>query len=117
MTHRHDDGHVLTRDLLRGGGMLHMVARCAPAMRLLTDEQRAESLRRTFAARPAGPITAILPLACRLSVVSVPPVAQLMRTKYPPSSRFVREIDCVMSHASRSVGVVTCRKDGATALP
>ena len=53
MTHRRDDEHVITRDLLRGGGMLHMVARCAPAMRLLTDEQRAESLRRTLAARPA----------------------------------------------------------------
>lgn len=53
MTHRHDQEHVLTRDLLRGGGMLHMVAHCAPTMRLLTDEQRAESLRRTLAARPA----------------------------------------------------------------
>lgn len=53
MTDRDDDEHVLTRDLLREGGMLHMVARCAPAMRVLTDEQRAESLRRTLAARPA----------------------------------------------------------------
>ena len=53
MTHRRDDEHVLTRDLLREGGILRMVARCAPAMRLLTDEQRAESLRRTLDARPA----------------------------------------------------------------
>lgn len=53
MADRDDHEHVPTRDLLRQGGMLHTAARCAPPMRVPTDEQRAGSLRRTLAARPA----------------------------------------------------------------
>ena len=47
-------GFVLTRALLEAGGIAEMVARSAPDMRLLTEEERAVSLRRTLAARPPG---------------------------------------------------------------
>jgi cation transport protein ChaC len=45
---------VLTRALLEAGGIDAMVARSAPDMRLLTEAERAESLRQTLAARPVG---------------------------------------------------------------
>ncbi len=47
-------GFVLTRALLEAGGVDAMVSRSAPGMRLLTEEQRAESLRQTLALRPPG---------------------------------------------------------------
>ena len=46
--------HVITRALLEAGGIDAMVARSAPELRLLTPEERAESLRQTLAARPPG---------------------------------------------------------------
>ena len=46
-------GFVLTRALLEAGGVDAMVARSAPDMRLLTEAERAESLRQTLAARPS----------------------------------------------------------------
>ena len=45
---------VLTRALLEAGGVDAMVARSAPDLRLLTEAERAESLRQTLADRPAG---------------------------------------------------------------
>ena len=45
---------VITRALLEAGGIDEMVARSGSGMRLLTQEQRAESLRQTLAARPPG---------------------------------------------------------------
>ena len=45
---------VITRALLEAGGIDAMVARSAPDMRLLTDAERAESLRQTLAQRPPG---------------------------------------------------------------
>ena len=47
-------GFVLTRALLEAGGVDAMVARSAPGMRLLTEEERAQSLRETLALRPPG---------------------------------------------------------------
>jgi cation transport protein ChaC len=47
-------GHVLTRALLEAGGIDALVARAAPGLRLLTEAERAESLRQTLAARPPG---------------------------------------------------------------
>ena len=45
---------VITRALLEAGGIDAMVARSGSGMRLLTAEERAESLRQTLAARPPG---------------------------------------------------------------
>ncbi len=45
---------VLTRALLEAGGIDAMVARSAPDLRLLTEAERAESLRQTLAGRPSG---------------------------------------------------------------
>jgi cation transport protein ChaC len=45
---------VLTRALLEAGGVDAMVARSAPDMRLLTEAERAQSLRNTLAKRPPG---------------------------------------------------------------
>ena len=45
---------VITRALLEAGGIDAMVARSAPDMRLLTEAERAESLRQTLAQRPPG---------------------------------------------------------------
>ena len=45
---------VLTREMLLAGGADAMVARAAPDMRLLTEAERAESVRQTLAARPPG---------------------------------------------------------------
>jgi cation transport protein ChaC len=45
---------TITRALLEAGGIDDMVARSAPDMRLLTEEQRAESLRQTLAGRRPG---------------------------------------------------------------
>jgi glutathione-specific gamma-glutamylcyclotransferase len=44
---------VLTRALIEAGGIAAMVARDAPTMRILTDEERAASLHQTLAAKPA----------------------------------------------------------------
>jgi glutathione-specific gamma-glutamylcyclotransferase len=46
--------HSLTRELIETGGIDAMVAREAPAMRLLSDMERAASVRATLAARPRG---------------------------------------------------------------
>jgi glutathione-specific gamma-glutamylcyclotransferase len=46
--------HVLTRALLEAGGVDALVARGAPGLRLLTEVERAESLRQTLATRPPG---------------------------------------------------------------
>jgi glutathione-specific gamma-glutamylcyclotransferase len=46
--------HVLTRALLEAGGIDALVARGAPGLQLLTESERAESLRQTLAARPPG---------------------------------------------------------------
>ncbi len=46
--------HVLTRAFLEAGGVDALVARGAPDLRLLTEAERAESLRQTLAARPLG---------------------------------------------------------------
>jgi cation transport protein ChaC len=46
--------YVLTRALLQAGGIDALVARGAPDLRLLTETERAESLRRTLAVRPPG---------------------------------------------------------------
>ncbi len=45
---------VLTRALLEANGVDAMVARSAPDLRLLSEAERAESLRKTLAARPSG---------------------------------------------------------------
>ena len=45
---------VLTRALLEAGGVDAMVARSAPDLRLLSEAERAESLRQTLARRPPG---------------------------------------------------------------
>jgi glutathione-specific gamma-glutamylcyclotransferase len=45
---------ALTRELLRGDALDRMLAQRAPAIRLLTREERDRSLRDTLAARPAG---------------------------------------------------------------
>ena len=45
---------VITRALLEAGGIDAMVARSNPALRLLTEAERAQSLRETLAARPPG---------------------------------------------------------------
>jgi cation transport protein ChaC len=45
---------VLTRALLEAGGIETLIARAAPGMRLLTEAERAESLRQTLAQRPPG---------------------------------------------------------------
>ena len=46
--------HVITRALLEAGGVDAMVARAAPDLRLLTEAERAASLRDTLAQRPPG---------------------------------------------------------------
>ena len=45
---------TITRALLEAGGIDAMVARSAPDMRLLSEAERAESLRQTLAGRPPG---------------------------------------------------------------
>ena len=50
------DRHVLTRELIEAGGVGAIVARDAPGLRLLTDAERAASLRATLAARPPGDV-------------------------------------------------------------
>ncbi len=45
---------VITRALLEAGGIDAMVSRSNPSLRLLTEDERAESLRQTLAARPPG---------------------------------------------------------------
>ncbi len=45
---------VITRALLEAGGIDDMVARANPAMRLLSEAERAQSLGETLAARPPG---------------------------------------------------------------
>ena len=47
-------GFVLTRAMLEANGVDAMVARSAPDLRLLTEAERAESLRLTLAKRPSG---------------------------------------------------------------
>ena len=49
-----DDIPLLTRALIESGGIDAMVARDAPGLRVLTEEQRAASLHATLAARPPG---------------------------------------------------------------
>lgn len=46
------DKHFLTRELLESGGIDAMAASAAPALRLLTEAERAASLRATLDARP-----------------------------------------------------------------
>lgn len=46
----------LSRALLEAGGIDAMLTRDAPDLRLLTEAERAESLRATLAARPEGPV-------------------------------------------------------------
>jgi cation transport protein ChaC len=46
----------LSRALLEAGGIDAMLARDAPHLRLLTEAERAESLRATLAARPEGDV-------------------------------------------------------------
>ena len=48
------DEYVLTRALIESGGVDAMVAKAAPDLKLLTEEERAASLRATLAARPPG---------------------------------------------------------------
>ena len=45
---------VITRAMLEAGGIDAMVARSGSGMRLLTEAERADSLRQTLAARPPG---------------------------------------------------------------
>ncbi len=45
---------VLTRELLEANGVDAMLARSAPDLRLLSEAERAESLRQTLAQRPPG---------------------------------------------------------------
>ncbi len=45
---------ILTRALLEAGGLDAMVARAAPHVRMLSEAERAESLRQTLAVRPPG---------------------------------------------------------------
>lgn len=46
---------MITRDVLLDGTLDRMIARASPDLRVLTEEERAESLRATLAARPPGP--------------------------------------------------------------
>jgi cation transport protein ChaC len=46
--------YVLTRAMLEAGGINALIASAAPEMVLLTEAERAESLRQTLAARPPG---------------------------------------------------------------
>ena len=48
------DEHVLSRALIESGGVAAMVAKAAPDLRLLTEAERAASLRATLEARPPG---------------------------------------------------------------
>lgn len=48
--------HLLTRELIEAGGVHAIVARDAPGLRLLTDAERAASLRATLDARPPGDV-------------------------------------------------------------
>lgn len=47
--------YALTRELIEAGGIDALVARDAPGLRVLTEAERAASLRATLAARPEGP--------------------------------------------------------------
>ncbi|WP_231711161.1 gamma-glutamylcyclotransferase [Xanthobacter dioxanivorans] len=46
--------HLLTRELIESGGIDAIVARDAPSLPVLTEAERAASLRATLDARPAG---------------------------------------------------------------
>ena len=46
------NGHVITRDMLRDGGIARMIAASNPGIRLLTDAERAHSLDQVMARRP-----------------------------------------------------------------
>ena len=48
------EDHFLSRSFLQSGGIAALVAREAPAQRVLTDAERAESLHAILAERPAG---------------------------------------------------------------
>lgn len=48
------DEHVLTRALLEAGGIEALITRAAPDLQLLTEAERAESLRQILADRPSG---------------------------------------------------------------
>ncbi len=47
---------MLTRELIETGGIGAMVARDAPTMRILSDQEREASLHATLAARPDGDV-------------------------------------------------------------
>ena len=46
----------LTRETIEAGGIDAMVARDAPAVRILSEAERKESLRRTLTAKPRGAV-------------------------------------------------------------
>ncbi|MEP9354701.1 gamma-glutamylcyclotransferase [Xanthobacter sp. KR7-65] len=46
----------LTRELIEAGGIDALVRRDAPSLRVLTEAERAQSLRETLALRPDGPV-------------------------------------------------------------
>jgi cation transport protein ChaC len=48
------DEHVLTRALIESGAIDAMVAKAVPDLKLLTEAERAASIRATLAARPPG---------------------------------------------------------------
>jgi cation transport protein ChaC len=48
--------HLLTRELIQNGEFDAIIAGAAPAMRLLSDAERDESLRATLASRPEGAV-------------------------------------------------------------
>jgi cation transport protein ChaC len=50
------DKHFLTREWIAAGGIAAMVAREAPTLRILSDAERAASLRATLEARPPGDV-------------------------------------------------------------
>ena len=50
------DRHLLTRELIEAGGVDAIVARDAPDLRLLTDAERAASLRAVLDVRPPGDV-------------------------------------------------------------
>lgn len=50
------DAPVVTREFLESGGIADLIARAVPDQRVLTDEERRESLRCAMAQRPPGPM-------------------------------------------------------------
>lgn len=48
------EAHFLSRSFLQSGGIAALVARAVPGQRVLTDAERAESLRAALAERPPG---------------------------------------------------------------